>query len=358
MTRKPIFIVGTMRSGSTLFRLVLDAHPDIAIGEETGFMGAVAATRSIPAWQHGPNWFTRLGWSEQEFDERLHDFYAGLFERFARSQGKSRWGEKTPFHSQYVLEMARLFPEAVFVAIVRHPGAVVHSLASKFHHGVGEAAAYWERTNADLLRHGAELGGDRFALVRYEDLVLNSETVLRELMDWLDEPWSEDLLRHNDIQAARGAPRMSAGSTRTRDPITASVSSRWVQALSAPELAQVVSATGALARLLGYDPALPTAPTPVPSPGRPELLVTGSVLRELRRAHPDHPAFTPRADEVLLPEEADPAELARRLRQAERALARIRSRRAVRWVDSAQKARRVLGGLPAELARRSRRGGR
>ena len=63
MLERPIFIVGTMRSGSTLFRLILDAHPNIAIGEETGFMGALVATRRIPNWPHGRCWFECIGWN-------------------------------------------------------------------------------------------------------------------------------------------------------------------------------------------------------------------------------------------------------------------------------------------------------
>src|SRR3954453_21234100 len=128
MSDGPVFIVGTMRSGSTLFRLILDAHPRIAISEETGFMGAVTATKDIPHWQHGHHWFQRIGWTEEEFDARLRAFYGGLFERHARSQGKQRWGEKTPMHARHIPQMAALFPDAVFVGIVRHPGAVVHSL--------------------------------------------------------------------------------------------------------------------------------------------------------------------------------------------------------------------------------------
>ncbi len=53
MLDRPIFICGTMRSGSTLFRLILDSHPNISISEETGFMGALTATKRIPNWQHG-----------------------------------------------------------------------------------------------------------------------------------------------------------------------------------------------------------------------------------------------------------------------------------------------------------------
>ena len=51
VTSPPIFIVGSMRSGSTMLRLILDSHPNIAVPPETGFMGAVAATKVIPNWR-------------------------------------------------------------------------------------------------------------------------------------------------------------------------------------------------------------------------------------------------------------------------------------------------------------------
>ena len=79
MMDRPIFVVGTMRSGSTVFRLILDAHPRISISEETGFMGAVAATKQIPNWHHGRGWFQRIGWAEEELDARLREFWSGLF---------------------------------------------------------------------------------------------------------------------------------------------------------------------------------------------------------------------------------------------------------------------------------------
>src|SRR4051812_14191814 len=106
MHEPPIFVVGSMRSGSTLFRLILDAHPRISIGEETGFMGGLAAAKHIPSWLHGDGWYERLGWSEEEFDARLREFYSGLFERHASAGEKQRWGEKTPFHSAHIAEMA------------------------------------------------------------------------------------------------------------------------------------------------------------------------------------------------------------------------------------------------------------
>ena len=361
MSEQPIFVVGTMRSGSTLFRLILDAHPRISISEETGFMGALAATKQIPHWQHGRGWYQRIGWSEAEFDARLREFYCGLFERHAREQGKPRWGEKTPFHSGHMAQMATVFPDAVFVGIVRHPGAVVHSLMRKFHYELADAAAYWDSTNREILRRGLELGDDRFALLRYEDLVEHPEQTLRELVGWLGEPWSDDLLRHNDVQAAQGAPRVSAGNTRPRDPIKADLADRWADALQGPERGQLAALTGELAGFFGYDPARPGAPGTLVPPdpaGRRRLLTGGALAR--RQAGEGAVSLAPTTETVIRPE-TDAAELAKDLRRVEAALARLRSRRAVRWSNAMRRAQRRITGLPAEVVsaarRRARRSG-
>lgn len=360
MSEHPIFIVGSMRSGSTLFRLVLDAHPHIAISEETGFMGGLTAAKEIPGWHHGRDWYTRLGWTEQEVDARLREFYGGMFDRYAAANGKRRWGDKTPFHSRHIAAMARVFPQAVFVAIVRHPGAVVGSLSGRFHYRVPDAAGYWVDTNLEILRCGAELGGSRFALLRYEDLVRRPEPTLRELVAWLGEPWSPDLLRHNDVQAEKGAPRISAGNTRTRDRISSERVDTWAEAMTPHDRDIVVARTGPLAEFLGYDPARPIAPVPIVpanAAGR-TLLLTGDQLEERRRRQPGV-SFDPSAEAVILPE-MDVAELAKRLQRAERALARIRSRRAVRWTNAARRAQQRVAGLPRDLLGVARRalGGR
>jgi hypothetical protein len=355
MLEGPVFVVGTMRSGSTLFRLILDAHPRICISEETGFMGALTATKTIPAWHHGEGWFRRLGWTDEEFDARLRDFYSGLFERHALAQGKQRWGEKTPFHSRHMAEMARVFPDAVFVGIVRHPGAVVQSLMSKFHYGIDDAAAYWDTTNREILRRGLELGDRRFSMLRYEDLVQHPDPTLRELMDWLGESWSDDLLRHNDVQAARGAPRISAGNTRTRDPINPELADRWAEELTVTDIERLAARTGAVAGFLGYDPARPGTQRPlVPPDGRDtRWLLTGGRLAD-RESEPGALALDGTDEPVIMPE-MSAAELAKRLQQAEATLARIRSRRAVRWGNAARRAQRRLAGLPVELMRSAMR---
>jgi len=326
----PIFVVGSMRSGSTLLRLILDSHPRIAIGAETGFMGAVMGTKRIPNWKHGADWYQQIGWSEHELDERLRDFYAGMFARYAAARGKARWGEKTPFHTALIAEMAGIFPTSVFVGIVRHPGAVASSLCTSFHYAYDEALSYWTATNLDLVEAASTLG-DRFVLCRYEDLVTDGEPVLRELMRTLGEDFSPSLLQHHVVQQQQGTPRVVDGSTNTRDAIDPRRAHRWAENLTAADRS-ALERTAPLAGFFGYSMSDAAERLPLDATSQRKWTLSGDDVADRRErwqgrvdfgSRPPVPAF-----------EADPEELARRLRHVEAVLARTRSRRAVRLAEA------------------------
>lgn len=327
----PIFVVGSMRSGSTMLRLMLDSHPRIAIPPESGFMGGLSATKRIPEWKFGEGWYERLGWSEAEMDEQLRAFYDGLFRRYASDQGKVRWGEKTPFHTSHMAQMAQVFPDASFVGIVRHPGAVATSLHQRFHYGFAEATAYWSDTNKDMLRAGIALG-DRFTLCRYEDLVGEADLVLREVLELLGEPWAPEVTQHHVVQREKGAPRAAEGRTITSDPVDASRASAWAATIGVDARRELRS-VGALAEFFGYDAATPEirAAGPPAGSGRARTL-TGADLALRRRDWPHEIALDvdrrPRLMDITV------EELAARLTRTEDVLARTRSRRAVRVADA------------------------
>lgn len=329
----PIFVVGSMRSGSTMLRLILDSHPRIAIGAETGFFGGMLAAKEIPGWKYGKGWYHRLGWEDAEFDARLRDFYTGLFSHYAEQQGKPRWGEKTPYHTLHIEGMADLFPSAVFVGIVRHPGAVAASLRKNFHYTFDAALDYWRATNLAMVR-AADAVADRFTLCRYEDLVLDAEPVLRELTAFLGEPWSEKLLAHHEVQRNKGAPRFVDGSTSTRDAIDSSRVDEWVRDSGPAELS-ALAAVAPLATFFGYEATDPTALAPMvddPDSGR---LLSGKDLVRRRDTWGDDIDFAEPLPALAI--DASPEELARRVMQVEAALARTRNRRAVRWVDAVRR---------------------
>ena len=328
----PVFVVGSMRSGSTLLRLVLDSHPDIAIGAETGFMRGLRAVKDIPNWRAGNRWYERLGWTEPEIDERLREFYGGLFERYAAAQGKPRWGEKTPFHTEHVPEMARVFPDAVFVGIVRHPGAVASSLRKNFHWRFPDGLEYWTRINDALVRSGTELG-DRFTLCRYEDLVLEEEPVLRALVGWLGERWDPCMLQHHRVQREKGA-RGAEGGTRADVPVEPERAVRWADSLDDHDVLALQD-TAALAGFFGYAPLDPDVRHRLgPDAETGPCLVTGTDLARRRHEWSDRVTFERRPPAAL--PDGTVEELAGRLAHAESVIARVRSRRAVRLADAAR----------------------
>ncbi len=146
----PIFIVGAPRSGTTMMRLILNAHPHIAIPPETSYFPDIywrsvasnATARNAASWPQAVDSFMRL--CEARFRPTLDlrevgdtlrlgapDFGLLLtlpLDRWAAAQGKSRWGEKTPLHIFYADVIMRLFPAAKIVAMQRDPRAVVASL--------------------------------------------------------------------------------------------------------------------------------------------------------------------------------------------------------------------------------------
>ena len=276
----PIFVLGSMGSGTTLTRLILDSHDNIAIAQETGFMRGVLADKWIPFWKFGGEWYSRLGWTEDELDREIEAFYTRIFGRFAQRQGKRRWGDKTPYHVWHIEQAARVFPDAVFLGTVRHPGAVTASVSKRFGYAVPRATRHWMRINLEMTHQAAQLGR-RFALCRYEDLVLDTEATLRELLDWLGEPWSPNVLEHHRVQRDRGTPAQVEGRTRSDQPISTSQIDAWVGVLDERQRRQVSATTGALAAFFGYDVADPNLLTPLAaSDGQWKKIVTGSELAQ------------------------------------------------------------------------------
>jgi Sulfotransferase family len=281
--RGPIFIVGTMGSGTTLLRLMLDSHERIAIPHETGFMRAYNSMLFIPFKWTGRGWAERLGWPEDEFDEKLREFFDDIFMRYAREHGKERWGEKTPLHTWHINAMKRLFPDAVFIAIVRHPGAAIASNMRRFQHPLERAVYHYERYNKEIVRQ-AEILPKRMITLRYEDLLLRTEPVMRELLDWLGEKWSPGVLEHHVVQAERDHVRIE-GSTRADQSIDTSRISQWATAMPETERSYLTGRVGRVGELLGYSMDDPDLLAPLSETG--SLLFGGPEVARRTERFPD-----------------------------------------------------------------------
>jgi Sulfotransferase family len=246
----PIFIVSPMGTGSTLLRLILDTHQNIAIPHETGFMRLYTAMRFMPFKLSGRAWAQRLGWSDEELDEEARRFFDRIFMRYAGEHGKQRWGEKTPQHLWHVGKMERVFPDSVFIGIVRHPGAASASNMRRFGHSVKWATGHMRRYMKEVARQAA-LRPDRMVIVRYEDLVLEPERLMRELLEWLGEPWDPNVLEHHSIQADRDHHRIE-GLSKADEPIRADRITRWTGELSVSDQNLVRRRLTRIGEFFGY----------------------------------------------------------------------------------------------------------
>ncbi len=262
-----------MGSGSTLIRLMLDSHPNIGIPQETGFMRAYQAHQFIPLKWSGRNWARRMGWSREELDAELARFYERIFTRYVESQGKTRWGDKTPLHTWHVDAMARLYPDAQFIGMMRHPGGSVGSNMHRFSHTYARAVNHVERYDREIARQAAH-HKRKFVILRYEDLVLRPEQTMRELLDWLGESWSDQVLQHHEVQTARGGRLVVEGTNRIDDPIDVSRVAKWHDRMSELHRRSLATRLGRLSEFFGYAMNDPAVLAPVGD----RLVIPGTVI--------------------------------------------------------------------------------
>jgi hypothetical protein len=248
----PVFVVGPMGSGTTLMRLALDSHDNLALAPETGLARLLLAHEHVPFWKFGAEWYGRLGLTRDDLDAQLRAFYGGIYGAFAARHGAVRWGDKTPFHTWHMHRLARVFPDAVFVGTVRHPGAVAASLHDRFGFTWAAGVRHWVRSTTEMVWRGSRLG-DRFLLCRYEDVVTDPEPVLRELFDWLGEPWLPQVLAFHEVHQARGTAVEVEGRTRSDEPLDPARIARWTDSADGRLSRLLRRDTAVLAGMLGYD---------------------------------------------------------------------------------------------------------
>jgi hypothetical protein len=130
-TRRPVpFVVGMGRSGTTLLRLMLDAHPELAIPPETHFLADLQKDLTLVDFYNilvTYRTWSDFGISHREFLQELRDIENfdvsnGLrcfYRLYARRFAKVRWGDKTPLYSSRMLNISDLLPETRFVHLIR-----------------------------------------------------------------------------------------------------------------------------------------------------------------------------------------------------------------------------------------------
>jgi hypothetical protein len=220
------FVVGVGRSGTTLLRLMLDAHPEMAIPPETHFVPALIEAFEKP--RVSPELaleaivsYPRSGWPDsgvgkEEMLGRLRelrrlnspDAVRAFYGLYASRHGKGRFGDKTPRYVTRLNRIGRALPEARFIHVIRDGRDVALSMNRRLVElrnsrpvPVRRLARRWRRRVMNARAN--EFVADRYMEVRYEDLVTDTEHILRLVCDFIQLEFDPVMLSYHEGAANR-----------------------------------------------------------------------------------------------------------------------------------------------------------
>jgi hypothetical protein len=266
---KKLFVVGSARSGTSWLQIILGDHGEIATVRETHLFDNYIA-RIYETWeteaQNIEKDGLRLLLGRDELDTVSRVFADTVFAKIeATKPGAKIMLEKTPSHIWHHRLIRRLYPDALFLHMVRDPRAVVASMLAASRESWGTWAPNDLLTAARVWRDCARIGhrelaayGDQALEVRYEDLHADPDAALARICNWLDiAPRAYDQGKFS-IDSLRGRGQ---NGTET-DPAWENRSNffrrgridGWVDELKPDEIAIVEGIAGQLFYDLGYTP--------------------------------------------------------------------------------------------------------
>jgi len=247
--QKPIFIIGCPRSGTTLVRVILDSHPHICCGPEMHVIKTLQTCQQqiFSHWKQ----LKPYGVSKDEFNQTMASMYTVFLDQYVADKKKIRWAEKTPENIFHVPFIDTLFPNCQFINVIRDGRDVVTSFKKRW----GRSAIFsgikqWNKSAELTFSFRKRFSSGRYIEVKYEDLVQSPERETKKMMDFLGEPWTEELLHHqqhhhdfwfNQIEKTVSTQKNEKQPDRHSPsrPIFSSSVNRWKQDLNAIEKAIV-----------------------------------------------------------------------------------------------------------------------
>ena len=283
----PLIVLGVGRSGTTLLRVMLDRNPELAIPDESFFMlplarrhrGSVKADAFYEDLRRLPR-LREWGLTAEDVRPRLRDrmtsgeAIAAIFETYATKNGKPRWGDKTPLYMQHLQLLERLFPDALWVHLVRdgRDAALSFLALPEGFSGktwaqprtVAQFAARWA-VEIDAARALGRRAGERYLELRYEDLVADPARELQRICEFASLPWEPEMVEYAGKVDVSNLPEHQ----RLAQPPTPNVRN-WREEMPATDARAFEDVAGDVLRSSGYDLLDPSGRYPT-ARGRREL---------------------------------------------------------------------------------------
>ncbi len=231
--KPPIFIIGNPRSGTTLLRLMLTCHSMISIPPEGGWLIQLYSkyrkvtiddqemirtmvtdlflTPKIEGWQLDHSLLMKT--VEENVPVDYPGFANQIYRHYANRDGKTRWGDKNNFYLHHIGKINQMFPDAMFLHIIRDGRDVACSYrdlsetrglyAPTLPNSVCIAAYDWKKNIETIRRDFKHIAKERTFTLRYEDLVRQPTNILQDVCSFLGEDYDDNMLLYAEKNRTR-----------------------------------------------------------------------------------------------------------------------------------------------------------
>ena len=266
-----VVVLGVSRSGTTLLKAMLDAHSQLAIPSESYFLPQLwdrhgerpdrdAFVEDLGRLERVREWGVDPEDVRARLTERptFAEAVQSIFQLYAESKGKPRFGEKTPLYMQHLDVLARAFPSAHYVHIIRDGRDAALSMVAmkrkpRFNlsrpRRVGDFACAWQREVRAAQRFGRT---HPYLELHYEDLVAEPGARLREVCAFVGLEYEPSMLDYH----RREDPALYADHPRLAQPPVRDARS-WREEMRPADAELFEAIAGDLLEELGYERAHP-----------------------------------------------------------------------------------------------------
>lgn len=214
-----IFMIGAQRSGSNLLHLMLNQLPEIAAPHPPHILQKMTPLISTYGNLDKNKNFIKLiedvcrlvelnpiPWESVDLDPtsimnrvRVHSLIGileAVYDQMAESSKATTWCCKSLANIKYLPTIETYFRNAKYIYLYRDGRDIAVSFQKSI---IGEKHYYhiakeWARTQRLALMMAAHIGEDRFFKVKYENMISNPESIMKNLCAFLDFEYYETML--------------------------------------------------------------------------------------------------------------------------------------------------------------------
>ena len=225
----PVFIIGFPRSGTTLLDTILRGHPSINVTEETD---TVARMVNQVSGQSDERLVNLANLSDSDVEGFKKTYLGGLARHANPDDGNAVLVDRFALNIIYTGEIVRLFPQARFILLLRHPADCVLSCFMQTFYETSANASFFTLENSahlydqvfGLWRQYTDLLELNMIQVKYEDMITDVEATCRPILDFLGTSWHPSLLEHE--RTARDRSYIGTYNQVTQ-PLYSEATDRW-----------------------------------------------------------------------------------------------------------------------------------